>query len=439
MIKLVLRLIFLMGIYIFKKKNNLSLVLFFFSRYILVIEICYSRNLWIGGYTLFFYDFYSYYLVILSLWICGCILIINNIRKFIELIILILLISLILCFFSLNLIIFYLIFEVSLLPIFFIILYRGYSFERYEAIIYILIYTIVSSIPFLWLLFLIYLNYERLIIIILRFLIIEFEWILFLLCLFGFIVKLPIFLFHIWLPKAHVEAPVYGSIILAGVLLKLGRYGILRIIQLFYINIKDFRYIIITLGVVGGLLIRFVCLIQIDIKILVAYSSVVHISLLIRGIITISKTGLIGGLIIILAHGLCSSGLFYIVNINYECFGRRLLYLNKGSINIYPSLRLFWFLLCSSNLSAPLRLNLFREFFLLIRLVRWRIILIIFLIFICFLRAAYSLYLFRISQHGELVLNQLKFKNITVLNYFILIIHWLPLNLLFLRLELFIV
>nr|YP_010924996.1 NADH dehydrogenase subunit 4 [Vespula rufa]WKC15401.1 NADH dehydrogenase subunit 4 [Vespula rufa] len=439
MMKLILSLIFLMGMYMFKKKNNLPLVLFFFSSYMLVMEMCYSSNLWIGGYTLFFYDFYSYYLVILSLWICGCMLMINNMSKFIELMILLLLISLILCFFSLNLIMFYLMFEVSLLPIFFMILYSGYTFERYEAIMYMLMYTIVSSMPFLWLLFLIYLNYESLMIMVLSFLIMEFEWMLFLLCLFGFMVKLPMFLFHIWLPKAHVEAPVYGSMILAGVLLKLGSYGMLRMIQLFYINMKDFSYMIITLGVVGGLLMSFVCLIQIDMKMLVAYSSVVHMSLLISGMMTMSKTGLIGGLMMMLAHGLCSSGLFYIVNINYECFGSRLLYLNKGSMNIYPSLSLFWFLLCSSNLSAPLSLNLFSEFFLLISLVSWSMILIIFLMFMCFLSAAYSLYLFSMSQHGELVLNQLKFKNITVLNYFMLIMHWLPLNLLFLSLELFMV
>lgn len=437
MIKLILSLIFIIGIGNFKgNKVRKSLVCFFFSIYLLFFWVRYSRNLWVGNYY-FFCDFYSYILVILRLWIRGCILIIN-LSKFKEIIIIILLISLIICFFSINIILFYFIFEVGLLPIFFLILYGGYSFDRFEAIIYILIFTVLSSIPFLWLILYIYLNYYRLKIIILIFIIIKLDWVLFLICLLGFIVKLPIFIFHIWLPKAHVEAPVYGSIILAGVLLKLGRYGILRIIQIFSINMIDWRFAIIRLGIIGRILIRLVCLIQVDIKMLVAYSSVVHIRLLIRGIVSISKIGLIGGLIIIIAHGLCSSGLFYLVNINYERFRRRLIYLNKGSLSIYPTLRLFWFLFCSSNLSAPVRLNLVGEIFLLIRIVRWNFILVLFLILFCFFRAAYSIYLFRIRQHGNNSILLINFKNITIFDYLILILHWLPLNILFLSLDLFI-
>nr|UZG65639.1 NADH dehydrogenase subunit 4 [Vespula germanica]UZG65648.1 NADH dehydrogenase subunit 4 [Vespula germanica]UZG65674.1 NADH dehydrogenase subunit 4 [Vespula germanica] len=437
MMKLILGLFFSVGMFYFKKsKYSISLVMFFFSSYMMISMVCYSSNLWVGGYTLFFYDYYSYSLVILSLWICGCMLMIHM-KKLIEFGILLLLLTLILCFFSLNLLMFYLMFEISLMPIFFMILYGGYSFERYEAIMYMLMYTVVSSMPFLWLMLLIFLHYDSLMIMVLSFLIIQLEWVLFLLCLFGFMVKLPMFLFHIWLPKAHVEAPVYGSMILAGVLLKLGSYGMLRMIQLFFFNMKDYSYMIITLGIVGGVFMSLVCLIQVDMKMLVAYSSIVHMSLLVSGMMTMSKMGLSGSLMMMLAHGLCSSGLFYIVNINYECFGSRLIYVNKGSMNIYPSLGLFWFLLCSSNLSAPISLNLISEVFLLISLVSWSMVLIIFLMFLCFLSAAYSLYLFSATQHGELNTKQLKFKNITVMNYFMLIMHWVPLNFLFLGLEMF--
>nr|YP_009350032.1 NADH dehydrogenase subunit 4 [Vespa orientalis]AQQ78863.1 NADH dehydrogenase subunit 4 [Vespa orientalis]WMM47724.1 ND4 [Vespa orientalis] len=367
MMKLVLGLLFSMGLFNFKNlKFSKSIIMFYMTSYMLIMMLYYSSNLWIGGY-IFFMDYYSYLLVILSLWISGCMLMISM-MKLMEFMILILMILLMLCFFSLNLLVFYLMFEVSLLPIFFLILHGGYSYERYESAMYMLMYTVVSSMPFLWLLLLLYMNYSSLMILMLIFLSLKLDSIMFFLCLLGFMVKLPMFFFHIWLPKAHVEAPVYGSMILAGVLLKLGSYGMLRMIQIFYLNMVKFSYMIITLGIVGGILMSFLCLIQVDLKMLVAYSSIVHMSLLISGMVTLTKVGMIGGLMMMLAHGLCSSGLFYIVNVNYECFGSRLIYLNKGSMSIYPSLSLFWFLLCSSNLSAPISLNLISEVFLLMSL-----------------------------------------------------------------------
>lgn len=135
------------------------------------------------------------------------------------------------------------------------------------------------------------------------------------------------------MPKAHVEAPVYGSIILAGVLLKIGRYGLIRILEIFIKSRVKYNYLIFRVRIVGSILIGIVCLVQIDIKRLVAYSSVVHINLILCRIITLFNLGFLSRYIIIISHGLCSSGLFYIVNMYYRRTGSRLLVLNKGLIS----------------------------------------------------------------------------------------------------------
>merc|ERR1712243_423576 len=130
------------------------------------------------------------------------------------------------------------------------------------------------------------------------------------------------------LPKAHVEAPVRGSIILAGVLLKLGGYGIIRL--LFFLEKNLFIKIIMIFSLLGGRILRIVCLINRDIKVIIAYSSVVHIALSING-----------GIIMIISHGLCSSGIFSCANIFYERSHSRIIIINKNNLNYIPRITIF--------------------------------------------------------------------------------------------------
>ena len=146
---------------------------------------------------------------------------------------------------------------------------------------------------------------------------------LFYICIiFAFLVRMPMFMVHLWLPKAHVEAPVAGSIILAGVLLKLGGYGLLLVFPVLFKFGFRFSIIWVALRLVGGLFVSLFFMRQTDLKSLISYSSVAHMSMVIGGIMTLSYWGVCRSFALMVAHGLCSSGLFCLSNISYEWFDR---------------------------------------------------------------------------------------------------------------------
>uniref|UniRef100_A0AAU7VAA3 NADH-ubiquinone oxidoreductase chain 4 n=1 Tax=Stenopsocus wangi TaxID=3074950 RepID=A0AAU7VAA3_9NEOP len=389
-------------------------------------------------------DLMSYMLILLSIWICTMMLLSSEpvmSSSFYKInymnIIIVLLLFLMLSFYTSNLFLFYLFFEGSLIPTFMIIMGWGYQSERVQASIYLLMYTLVCSLPLLLMIFYFYneSNYLSMILDLNKKIYINFM--IFVFMYTAFMVKLPMFMLHLWLPKAHVEAPVAGSMILAGVLLKLGGYGAIRLSSLILNLIYKYSWMLIVLSLLGGVLISLNCLRQSDVKLLIAYSSVSHMGIMLSGVMTFSMWGLSSGLALMLSHGLCSSALFFLANIVYERVGSRSMYLVKGMLHLLPKMTLWWFLFCAMNMAAPPSLNLLSEIGLINSLVSWGTMSSPLLMLMSFFAAGYSLYLFSFSQHGKIINSVYSFNLNCSREYLVLFMHWLPLNFLILNSEIF--
>nr|QAX91072.1 NADH dehydrogenase subunit 4 [Schedorhinotermes sp. 7 MW-2019] len=387
-------------------------------------------------------DVISYGLIFLSFWVCVLMILASEsvVRSgyfpgFFVFVVVFLMIALYLAFSSIGLLSFYIFFESSLIPTLFLILGWGYQPERVQAGVYLLFYTLLASLPMLIGILYIYYSLGSLCLFMFDGSFVSSSWIFYLCMVLAFLVSMPMFLVHLWLPSAHVEAPVSGSMILAGVLLKLGGYGLFRVFPLLVSSFFGFGYVWIVISLVGGIFVSLFCMRQTDLKSLIAYSSVAHMGLVIGGIMVFNYWGACSSFALMIAHGLCSSGLFCLSNISYERLGSRSLLINKGLMSFMPSMTMWWFLLSSCNMAAPPSLNLFGEIGLLSGLISWSWILMFVLVFVSFFSAAYSVYMYSYSQHGSyysgIYCCSLGYSR----EFLLLFLHWFPLNFIILSVD----
>jgi len=218
--------------------------------------------------------------------------------------------------------------------------------------------------------------------------------------LLVFLVKLPIYGVHSWLPKAHVEAPLSGSIVLAGVLLKLGIYGLVRFVSFSFLCFYSFGSYFLFVGLWGSLLSCLMCLRQVDVKSLVAYSSINHMSVGFAAISCFFFIGLRGSYVMGFSHGVISPCMFFMVYVSYWRLHRRRVFLVKGLNVSAPVFSLWWFVVVSTNMGVPPSMRFFSELFMIGGLVSFDLAAAVFLLSVVFFSGVYGIYFYCIHIHG---------------------------------------
>jgi proton-translocating NADH-quinone oxidoreductase chain M len=329
-------------------------------------------------------------------------------------------------FITQNLIWFFAFFESSVFPMFIIILMGGSRVQKFKAAYYFFFFTVIGSIFMFISINYIFFRLGTVNICELMFVMHElsiFEqrliWLSFFL---SFAIKVPMFPFHTWLPEAHVEAPTIGSVLLAGILLKLGIYGFIRVS--FFLLPEANVFFSTYVYILALISIFYSCIIairQTDIKRIIAYASIAHMNLIILGLFSFSSVGIYGAIFQSISHGLVSSALFLLVGMLYSRYKSRIINYYSGLTQVMPIFSFFFLLFTLANISFPLTSNFMGELLLFVGISKLSLGILILSLFGIILNTIYSLWFCNRIIYGNVKSHLLiKFKDLNFLEIFIL-------------------
>ena len=325
----------------------------------------------------------------------------------------------------LDLFLFYIYFESVLIPMFLIVGIWGSRERKIRAAYQFFLYTLLGSLLMLIALLCIYFQTGSTDL--------QFLWniefsekhqFLFWLAFFAsFAVKIPMIPFHIWLPEAHAEAPTAGSVILAGILLKMGGYGFMRFsIPMFPLATVYFTPIIYTLSLLATIYASFTTLRQIDLKKIIAYSSISHMGFVTIGLFTLNIQGVEGSVFLMLSHGLVSSALFLSIGILYDRYKTRIIRYYGGFVQVMPIFTIFLLFFVFSNIGFPGTSSFIGELLVLLGIFQLNIFVTFFIAVSMVLGAAYSIWFFNRISFGLLKTHYFKvFQDLSRREFWILI------------------